>query len=113
MEDLDQKVRSLIDEKLLDAYDTACDHLGTQDIILWLDIETGDLSAYPRTIILEAATELGIELVAKKFEHAAIEKAKKSTGSKAFWLIVMFSDSKAVGALVSAHRLSGGSWMLS
>ena len=102
----EERVRALLDDRLMDCYWDAVKHFGTTDLVLIFDTERDidPVEAMVRERFLENPDmELGMRT---KLSRPASQTATVML-TTSFWLVVFFPDGGAVAA-ISAERMGRG-----
>lgn len=90
---LEARIRSLVDDRLIQAFRDAASHFGTTDLVLCFDesVEIDPITAHVRETLIKA-TDIP-ELLRKKLNKPARDAAFKLMAREvAFWFIPIFRD---------------------
>jgi hypothetical protein len=104
-------VSSRPDDQLLNAYSSAVERLGTTDLVLYVDLPSGDLDAIPRsTCVHDFARFLGdvrgSSEILRQLSRSATAALGLPEGTWAFWLLVTLSNGQML--VVAVSELLGG-----
>jgi hypothetical protein len=111
---LKQAVRALVDERLIEAYWDGVKHMGTRDLVLYIDTEAKvrPLRAFVREKLLadiprDTASSV-LQQIRLKLDKPAdqAEVGLLKTASTAFWLIVGFPGDRVWCSAVRAEVMS-------
>lgn len=103
----------LRDETLMEHYADATKHLGTTDLVMWLDVsnpKAPDIQGWRRTDLIASSREPGGEVVseiAEKVSVPASEKMKTLETKLAFWLVLELGASETYVVAVGGQRVGG------
>ena len=106
---LEARARSVIDDRLFEAYWAGVEHFGTTDLVLYFDTEedVDPVSAYARERLV-ANADIPPYLASKLSKSAKDAAVALKGASTAFWLVVSFPDEQMVVTAVAAQRTVGG-----
>jgi hypothetical protein len=108
MSNIEARVRSLVNEELIQAFWKACDHFNSRDIVVFV-VEGGAeqaLSAAPREGLL--ADPALPEFLREKIARPASAVNFEMTTDCTFWLVAIFADGEAASVAINAKRLAPG-----
>ena len=107
---IEQRMKAAVSVELLATFLEAASHLGTMDLVLFLEeCDGGDhaASAAPRSIVVDdpMAPQFLRELVKTP---AAEMEPRAAPGDMAFWLVYFAADGQSCCCAVNAKRIAAG-----
>lgn len=110
-EELLKRLRGIANPALLKVYADAVEHTGTTDLIVYLDVLAGNVNLFHREEYREELSkhvDAQDSIVLKKTRRSAAEALYWLKVSRAFWLIVNFSDDEVMIVAVGEQPLADG-----
>jgi hypothetical protein len=108
MSNIEVRVRSLVDEEVIQVFWKACEHFDCRDMVVFVveGDEDKSLNAAPREKLL--ADPALPEFLREKIAMPASSVNFQMTTDCTFWLVALFADGEAASVAINAKGLTPG-----